>query len=596
MKLRITNKHYFDENGKPVFLVGPDSPENFLAGFNFDGHGGHTAAIDYLASKGVNSISMLTNNWQGDGKDVFPWVTYEMGDPNAMGRVYDLAKIGSWRQIVSYANSKGIHVIVKLWENENQDEWGVLNDRTKEYFNHMMVAFGDLSVTFVLGEENRLPVDEQRKVVQYFRSMEVSNISIHNWPSDWKRQRDQLKDYIDVFSLQADISDGNDKLRTYEKAVSWDEQGPWQTGISADDLGIAQAIYTVMWPTLFGGGAGCSFYFGSPASNPNTNDLYVKTYEVFDEMWNLVGRMQRAIAETGFDFTKIVETGSYKSCMYGTDASGVSLVVGSREHASEIMVSFDWEEGDVYSGDIVITGSEERVFIPSEGTIVKVPMLFIDSVSDDNWVRQGAGTLTYRPEGNDPSATYGPIYAFEVKMKPGKAGSYRFFMESIIGDRIAPFTDFNDCYISVSKAVRFVDLEPNGPKPIGGTVGPDNWIKVYTNRPGNAPSWETHTIDEDPHAIIVDVENDDEVITVAIAGRSENFTLIHMALAPAGTQEWQVGRALDAIVEVVQQPAPTPTPQPTPVEPDATGITSIEFEEPVDVFIDGAKIIIKKAQ
>ncbi|HYW78700.1 MAG TPA: DUF5060 domain-containing protein, partial [Thermoguttaceae bacterium] len=125
--LRYVGGHYlqFATTGDFFLKGGADSPENFLAYFEFDGveekttnigeprkgeaplsrlhkyephardwqpgdptwQGGKgkniIGALNYLASKGMNSVYFLTMNVGGDGKDVWPWI-----DPKTQDR-YD---------------------------------------------------------------------------------------------------------------------------------------------------------------------------------------------------------------------------------------------------------------------------------------------------------------------------------------------------------------------------------------------------------------------------------------------------------------------------------------------------------------------------
>lgn len=62
-------------DGSYWLKAGSDDPENFLGNFsNYNTLDKRKAAIDYLASKGVNSQYIMTHNIEGDNQDVWPWL------------------------------------------------------------------------------------------------------------------------------------------------------------------------------------------------------------------------------------------------------------------------------------------------------------------------------------------------------------------------------------------------------------------------------------------------------------------------------------------------------------------------------------------
>ena len=138
----------FSETGKPMLKVGPDAPENFLAyeefdgTFHNDGYGDNLiknweahkkdwytgdpvwqgdkgkaiiGAVNYLASKGMNVFSFLTNNIGGDDKNVFPYVDYHTYDR------FDCSKLDQWEVLFEHADKLGMFLHFKSLEHENQD-------------------------------------------------------------------------------------------------------------------------------------------------------------------------------------------------------------------------------------------------------------------------------------------------------------------------------------------------------------------------------------------------------------------------------------------------------------------------------------------
>ena len=61
--------HYLTWKGKPRLLIGDSVTQGWMeSGENFD----QRAYIDALAARGINSLYMMTNNIDGDDKDVWP--------------------------------------------------------------------------------------------------------------------------------------------------------------------------------------------------------------------------------------------------------------------------------------------------------------------------------------------------------------------------------------------------------------------------------------------------------------------------------------------------------------------------------------------
>ncbi len=142
--LRYVGERYlqFAGDGQHFLKAGADSPENFLAYVGFDGmeeraaageeregeaalsplhayephvrdfregdptwRGGKgkgiIGALNYLASKGMNSVYFLTMNVEGDGKDVWPWRT----DEDRFR--FDCTKLDQWEIVFSHMDRLG---------------------------------------------------------------------------------------------------------------------------------------------------------------------------------------------------------------------------------------------------------------------------------------------------------------------------------------------------------------------------------------------------------------------------------------------------------------------------------------------------------
>ncbi|MEM7381297.1 MAG: DUF5060 domain-containing protein [Bacteroidota bacterium] len=131
-RLKYAGKRYFyTQDGNPLLKFGANSPENFLAYEDIDGSysydetktflkswtphlkdwkngdpswkngkgKGIIGALNYLASKGMNSVYALTLNIEGDARDVWPFLSHERKD----FKRYDVSKLGQWDIVFSHA-------------------------------------------------------------------------------------------------------------------------------------------------------------------------------------------------------------------------------------------------------------------------------------------------------------------------------------------------------------------------------------------------------------------------------------------------------------------------------------------------------------
>ncbi|MEM7809646.1 MAG: DUF5060 domain-containing protein, partial [Planctomycetota bacterium] len=171
-------------NGEVFLKAGADSPENFLAYADFDGDfksdgerdhhiktwephirdwnegdptwqdgkgKGIIGALNYLSSKGLNAVSMLTMNIGGDDRNVFPYIS------NRQPRRMDVSRLEQWRIVVEHANHKGLFVHIKTQESENETllDNGEVGPVRKLYYRELVARFGYLlAMNWNLGEEN----------------------------------------------------------------------------------------------------------------------------------------------------------------------------------------------------------------------------------------------------------------------------------------------------------------------------------------------------------------------------------------------------------------------------------------------------------
>ena len=227
-RLEYVGRHHlrFAGTGEYFLKAGPDAPETLLAYADFDDtralkkgapiktwaphrrdwhegdptwHGGRgkglIGAVNYLAEKGLNTVSFLTYDAGGDGDNVWPFVTRDDK------RHYDCSKLDQWGIVFDHAQSRGLHLHFKLQENELDDnrlgsertvkpvpeslDGGALGPERRLYLRELIARFGHaLALNWNLGEENTQTTEEQRAMAQFIRETHfyASNVVLHTFP------------------------------------------------------------------------------------------------------------------------------------------------------------------------------------------------------------------------------------------------------------------------------------------------------------------------------------------------------------------------------------------------------------------------------
>ncbi|KPL13185.1 hypothetical protein AMJ85_00025 [candidate division BRC1 bacterium SM23_51] len=335
--LKYVGKRYLQFAGTGEYFLkgGADSPENFLAYTDFDGTfdtgelkregeaagdkflhryqphvkdfkpgdptwksdkgKGIIGALNYLASKGMNSVYFIPYNIDGgDGKDVWPWIS-----PEEKFR-FDCSKLDQWEIVFSHMSELGLmlHIITQEQENDQGLDGGELGPQRKLYYRELIARFGHhLGLVWNLGEENT-NTDAQRKAFcRYIKDLDPYDhpIVMHTFPGRYDKAYAPLLgyEYFDGPSLQT-----ND---THEQTVKWidrsasanrqwvvclDEIGPAHTGVKPDkdDYWHDEVRKQHLWGNLMAGGAGVEWYFGYKFAN---NDLNCEDWRSRDHLWDL---------------------------------------------------------------------------------------------------------------------------------------------------------------------------------------------------------------------------------------------------------------------------------------------------------------------
>lgn len=348
-RLVNTGNHYLVHAGSgEIFLkTGADSPENFLGFRDFDGtyYGGSNiqrsgedapnsglhayephvgdwkegdplwqgekgkgiiGALNYLASKEMNSVYFLTLNILGDGEDVWPYT-----DRNERYR-FDCSKLDQWEIVFSHMDKLGLmmHVVLQETENEQLLDGGYLDVQRMLYLRELVARFSHHNaITWNLGEEHGpvewMPyaqsVEDTKKMADYLRKIDPYDhfIVVHTHPSTKNRQ-EYLPNYLGFESLDGPSIQAGNPYESHASTLEWIQQSkaagkPWI--VSIDEIGqhwkgampdeFDPAHDTirkqVLWGNLMAGGAGVEWYFGYKYPH---GDLNCEDWRSRDKLWD----------------------------------------------------------------------------------------------------------------------------------------------------------------------------------------------------------------------------------------------------------------------------------------------------------------------
>ena len=335
--LRYVDKRYllFSETGEFFLKGGADSPENFLGYADFDntydsgelkrkgeaagdkfihryephvkdwksgdptwknGKGkGMIGAINYLASKGMNSVYFIPYNIDGgDGKDVWPWI-----GPDEKFR-FDCSKLDQWEIVFSHMDKLGLmlHIILQEQENDQGLDGGELGPQRRLYYRELVARFSHhLALVWNLGEENTNTFAQRKDFCQYIKELDPYDhpIVCHTFPGRYDEIYTPLLgyEYFDGPSLQTNDTH-NQTLTWLDRSASagqqWfvciDEIGPAHTGVKPDkdDYEHDEVRKKHLWGNLMAGGAGVEWYFGYKFAH---NDLNCEDWRSREHMWEM---------------------------------------------------------------------------------------------------------------------------------------------------------------------------------------------------------------------------------------------------------------------------------------------------------------------
>jgi hypothetical protein len=368
-RLQYDGKPYlkFAGNGEYFIKVGTDSPETLLAYADFDGtstmmvpgekgwigpedgHGlmeytphiadwregnpswrngkgkGLIGAINYLASKGMNSLPFIVRTAGGDGENVWPWVTR-----NDKLR-YHVAKLDQWEIVFEYAQQNGLFLHFKLQEQENDSGFpnrarlspnsvipealdaGAVGIERKLMTRELIARFGHhLALNWNMGEEIAMDNKKISEWTTLFKETDPYNhLRVSHSLGDMEGQSGV---YTELLGDQSSLTGVSLQTKGYGRvhkqilhwinesgktgtpwAVSYDEQGLGRYGVPPDpgymnweeNFEIAVTIdeirKTELWGALMAGAFGMEIYFGYIYPH---NDLNAQDFRSRDRYWD----------------------------------------------------------------------------------------------------------------------------------------------------------------------------------------------------------------------------------------------------------------------------------------------------------------------
>ena len=358
MLLQDEGTHYLRHQGDGDYFVrgGPGVPENLLATADFDGwrkafssdddatpgagdfarhdfsnhlsdydgdgqtwDGGKgkaiLGAVNYLAEQGQNTIYVLTNTINGDGKDVGPWAgsgIYSGGRlSNDQVSTYDVSKLAQWEILFDHMDAKGIYKNLLLQETENDQ---MLDGRTgvsgttlsverMVYMREMVARFGhNNGIQWNLGEENTNTNAQRADMSEWIKALDGYDhlVVVHSYPGQINQVYDPLLGVEDFDGTSFQTTANNIRARTIEFRDKSEAAGdPWVLAWDEDSSGNAvidsysnnpdstneKTLREAFWGSLTAGGSGGNWYIKGNGFGGHSFDQNLDDFKGFSSMW-----------------------------------------------------------------------------------------------------------------------------------------------------------------------------------------------------------------------------------------------------------------------------------------------------------------------
>jgi len=334
--LQYVDQHFlrYAGSGKYFAMAGTQSPENFLAYYEFDntrdyrgekgfatadqlhhyephvrdwrpgdptwqgGKGkGIIGALNYLAGKGMNSFYTVTLNNYGDAMDTNPWIGYDEHTR------YDVSKLGQWEIVFSHMDKLGMQVMLITQEEEGEQTLGKMTPERKIYYRELIARFAHHHGVI-------WDLDEEMDRFRYFTTQDIQDISNYinaldpyKHPIQYVQWKAELiaddKTYgrllgfknFDATALQHDAEN------THSETIKWVDKSaaaghPWlvhliemNPGVRTDieDPGHNRVRKLAIWGHYMAGGTGTMFFFTDPIGDLNVEDFRTRD-QLFDQI------------------------------------------------------------------------------------------------------------------------------------------------------------------------------------------------------------------------------------------------------------------------------------------------------------------------
>lgn len=414
----------FEETGEYFIKSGPDSPENLLAyqdfdgSFHTDGHGdewvkswqpheqdwrrgdpqwqggkgrGLIGALNYIASKGLNSVSFLTLNIKGDDKNVFPYIDYETHDR------FDVSKLAQWQIIFDHAQQQGLFLHVKTQEVENQGllDGGGVGLQRKLYYRELIARFGyHLALNWNLGEENgewhhqhKTPpqtTSQRLAMAQYFYENDPyhHHVVIHNGKSfDDLTGPNSRYTGVSLQTHKPDFSFIHPEVKRLRRwpvingkplAISVDEPGDAEYALVADSKNPDHTIArrNALWGALTAGAWGIEWYFGYKNAH---SDLSAQDWRTRDAFWEQVSHALAFFKKIDVPYQEAANLDNISAPHWALGKPGEFYIVSVTDAKNDITLklprgkahySIEWF--DPINGGDLQQGSKHQVSVDTE--------------------------------------------------------------------------------------------------------------------------------------------------------------------------------------------------------------------------------------
>ncbi len=336
--LRYVGEHYprFAGTGEYFIMVGTQSPENFLAYYEFDntvdhlgaarkgmpnldglhhyeahvrdwrpgdptwrgGKGkGIIGALNYLAAKGMNTFYTLTMNVNGDGRDIYPWTSYY-----ERAR-YDVSKLDQWEIVFSHADRLGLQIILVTQEEEGEQLLGKMSALRKLYYRELISRFAHHhALIWDIGEEidrwRYFTTEDIKDICNYIAALDPYKHPIQyvQWKAELFPDEKTFGRLLGFPNFHA-IGMQHDPENTRAETIKWLEASAraghkWLAGLiemnpgvvpDAQDYWHDKARKLSIWGNLMAGGFGTIFYFIGSHDDLNCEDFRTRDH-LFDLM------------------------------------------------------------------------------------------------------------------------------------------------------------------------------------------------------------------------------------------------------------------------------------------------------------------------